>query len=643
MQFFFTLALHASATLSLALAAPQLVTSPPTNGNSPTGQVEGEDRNSVSLVPTVSAVPAQNGAIPGAQAVAGNQVPPVGQTSAPPVQNQPLSVGAAAGTCNNDPRYQVTKENWISQGVDGFIRSHLAECRQNKLHFTNSLVQKYAPGTPSFGCSPIHQCSPITCPTIKHDEPNAVQAYHTLAGVSHLNSLHMIFLKGLQDAKGMLTGFSAGFLQTFSVTTVPAEFDPTWTQWIFTFLAATYGFIVPFAPNEIFSKSGVQAGHASAFVNIYMQTKAQGWQPLADFGGFVTILYSLAQSRLSHDSQLLLAGNPDATGNSIDAYLADGALATVPSDLGDKITKFVNNQMAALAINSIWRYTHVYIVASPLKDGEICEDDKRGPKETRYCMEGDRTVYYAYQILDGPGTSTIPWESVRTPMGINMMNTFGQQLSFEMFMESSILAFYYDPTLKTDWLAELPVLRGRIFRDPRNNPIVQGSMTILPGTFNVPVCYDSTGTQQVPSSKIWDRHTSLTDLETKFGAHFPCRCGPNGRDSAQFAARTRLDKTKKYAGWELPVIGTVGGWCRIRPAGPAPNNNDQDIVVPDVWKQKLATFAAEDDTFASTLMKDFNTEENLETKMQLDMRNNWTPRKDTTGTTNQILSPQIAE
>ena len=256
------------------------------------------------------------------------------------------------------------------------------------------------------------------------------------------------------------------------------------------------------------------------------------------------------------------------------------AMVESPVDVTRLVANAISTQIASVMIARLWRDTHTYIYAAPTED---CEADRRGPQDTKYCRPGDPNVYYAYMIPDSMEMSMVPWVSVRKPEGYDRLDAFGQDITLNMAMESSIGAFYstlpddpfsYD---EEDSLNSLTSLfrpgsveeGGEKGGDDDDDDVAMGF-----ASFRLPVCFDPTGTQFVPEDKIWADETPLWAPGTKFGTSFPCRCGPGGAHTEAFRRYSGLDRVAKYK-----------NWCRLPGSqGPQGGGEDDELEVPDVWK-----------------------------------------------------------
>lgn len=240
-----------------------------------------------------------------------------------------------------------------------------------------------------------------------------------------------------------------------------------------------------------------------------------------------------------------------------------------PTDNSEEIAQFVSSQIAAMMIDRVWRATHTYILGAPT---ESCEEDQRGPQDTKFCRKGDPNVYYAYMIPDSMEVSMVPWVSVRKPEGYNQMDIFGHDLNLGMAMESSISAFYTD--VDDPFQDE-----EQLFVSGIGNPFEPDSKASADEdlefhAFRLPVCYDPSGSQLVPEDKVWTDDTPSWKLKTKFGTKFPCRCGPNGAHTKAFRRYSGLDQVQKYR-----------TWCSLPDAkGPQEGDGDAQIEVPEVWR-----------------------------------------------------------
>ena len=87
-------------------------------------------------------------------------------------------------------------------------------------------------------------------------------------------------------------------------------------------------------------------------------------------------------------------------------------------DKTQEIADFISTQLASIVLNNMWIEQHTYIVATPTKN---CHADRRGPQETKFCREGDAN----YLILDEPGITAVPWQSVRLPKGYDRLGALG--------------------------------------------------------------------------------------------------------------------------------------------------------------------------------------------------------------------------
>ena len=240
-----------------------------------------------------------------------------------------------------------------------------------------------------------------------------------------------------------------------------------------------------------------------------------------------------------------------------------------PTDNSEEVAQFVSSQIAAMMIDRVWRATHTYILGAPT---ESCEEDQRGPQDTKYCRKGDPNVYYAYMIPDSMEVSMVPWVSVRKPEGYNQLDIFGHDLNLRMAMESSISAFYTnvdDPFQDEEQQVASGI--GNPF-EPDSKASTDENFSFH--AFRLPVCYDPNGSQLVPEDKVWTDDTPSWKLRTKFGTQFPCRCGPNGVHTEAFRRYSSLDQVQKYRTW----CGMPGA------KGPQEGEGDAPIEVPEVWR-----------------------------------------------------------
>ena len=247
-----------------------------------------------------------------------------------------------------------------------------------------------------------------------------------------------------------------------------------------------------------------------------------------------------------------------------------------PVDMTVHVADLISTQMASIMINRIWRDTHTYIYAAPSRS---CEEDQRGPQDTKYCRSGDSNVYYAYMIPDDMEMSMVPWVSVRRPKGYDRLNAFGQNLNLRMVMESSIRAFYSDIKSPFDYENKHHLSWTNSLLEPNGTQL--GHNIDILGAFRLPICFDPTGTQFVSDEKVWTDETPHWALKTKFGTKYPCACGPNGEHTEAFRRYSKLDQVAKYQ-----------SWCSLPGArGPKFGDGHPPLQVPDVWRFSKDTTA----------------------------------------------------
>jgi hypothetical protein len=103
----------------------------------------------------------------------------------------------------------------------------------------------------------------------------------------------------------------------------------------------------------------------------------------------------MSQARVSGITERLLSGQDDGNGIHLQDYIAGGQyLADVAVDGQQTAAAMMTQNMIAAGINTLYKNSQVYIVASPTNN---CNGDTRGPQETKFCRDGDNTVYYAFQ------------------------------------------------------------------------------------------------------------------------------------------------------------------------------------------------------------------------------------------------------
>lgn len=567
--------------------------------------------------------------------------------------------------CGSDPKFNNLPDNWAEQNTDQFLAEELQRAQQAKLHLTESMVQRYAPGVDMFNCSPDNQCVIPSCHVMDANEENAPAAYMSLIALAHLNDVHRMYWEGLKRAQVTFNSLTAKYVNAFSAAGMRAEFDPTTSQLITTGIALSLTLAAMFRADKIAAhltqkgifpavKEGVAAhkyeivnigrnavpvltssistvvasgafpGHMSAFFNIWVQTREGSFGPVADFGNLLDYVIRTAKTVVFNDNALLLAGQADGSGEYVTKYLTDGQLTLSPIDSSTQIAQFVENQLGATMLNALWIKNNVYIVANPLLDGVSCEDDRRGPQVVKFCREGDPHVYYMYWPLLAAGKAGFAWSSVKYPPGHDQLNDFSQQFSLKTIMEHSVATFWLDPTmLKPQIIGTLAAASNILLGENRNLLITDelGRPVLAPMSFSIPICYLG---PIVGENAMWDSDTTgKWPTEWKVGpgrgipfireqyfrskfAPYPCRCGPRGRDTEAFRERSGLKNANKYLAW-------CQSWYRIK-VGVHSGWDDMELQVPDVWKQDL-------DRYAPTLQKFFDVSNGKNTPPSTDGQN----------------------
>ncbi|KAI9680910.1 MAG: hypothetical protein M1829_000990 [Trizodia sp. TS-e1964] len=591
-------------------------------GNSALSPPAGQGQQNLAPPPNPTATNPQEPANPAAtQPQQSSNASPSGQVPVPP----PGAVTGATTKCGAED-WHPSVYNWVLAGMDEFVQRKLL---QYPTDFVNQIRKEYVPTLDDYICNPDRPCALPGCGIVNPDLPDAKQGYLLLESISNLNTYHYYYIKAVSEAQLQINTYSPNFIQSFSVSGIDREFDSKVAQetgntlgMIFLFWFAFFPEIAvffdwagdmskapavaaqaaaaaeaagmsleetliaiktavanlgrgPLSPGVVqaISKMGVLPGATSGAVNIYLQANQNGFVPFANFGAVLGFTVKNIREGIYGESQALLSGSTSPNGVNLHQMFQYGKFTSRPPNESRSIAEYLTLMLAVREINDMWLRDQAYIYAAPSTGN--CETDERGPVDTRLCVDGDPWTYWAYQILP---FGSLPFQSIRKPMGYQSLSTYGQNIDLKMIMRASIKAFYSNPSNPFDYEAVRRQRWDYITRnDPENGPTAKGAA--FEGMATLPVCQDSTQSQFTEEKNMWTDSTSVYPWDRSFwnakiGPMYPCFCGPKASHTAAFRRVTGLENDGRYH-----------NYCWLPGhKGPNADTPDEPFFVPNPWK-----------------------------------------------------------
>jgi hypothetical protein len=116
---------------------------------------------------------------------------------------------------------------------------------------------------------------------------------------------------------------------------------------------------------------------------------------LTTFNTYIGDISNTSEAGIASLTSNLLDGKDDSNGLYLQDYIAGGGYLANIADNGQQTAAQLMAQiMYAGAINTLWKNSYVYIVASPAVNND-CNSDRRGPQDSKFCRDNDTNVYYA--------------------------------------------------------------------------------------------------------------------------------------------------------------------------------------------------------------------------------------------------------
>ena len=278
-------------------------------------------------------------------------------------------------------------------------------------------------------------------------------------------------------------------------------------------LQAAFSFVLSFA-----GLPGAIAGSASGVIFTSIAQKNRDfpdkYDVAANLGAYIGNLSNSSTDAIRNLGQRLLSGKPDAGGNHIWHYLANGTFADANALKSADIAGFLKKQYVAAGINGIWSSQRTYIAAAPTEPGKKCEDDRRGPRESGLCMEDhEDMVYYAYYMPKGGG-----YQQLFVPHGYTKLNQYAP-LDMKSIMISSVRAYR---AAKFDYAS----IRQKRWIEAFKNSTTSNAASpfdlgySFEGMFTLPVCFHPLGGGiSKVKCKLWSLKPYALILHTILYAH----------------------------------------------------------------------------------------------------------------------------
>ena len=310
-----------------------------------------------------------------------------------------------------------------------------------------------------------------------------------LEAIANFNNFLKQFIDGIVAAQTMANSFTDQWVKQFSIVN-DLEHALKQRRSLLGILQAVFSFVVSFT-----GIYGAVAGAASAVI-FSSATSSLGDPPdkydvAADLGVYIGKISNASTNAIRNLGQGLLSGKPDSKGNHLWQYLANGSFADTDKLKASDIEEFLKKQYVAAGINAVWGSQRTYIAAGPTKNGIACENDSRGPAESKLCLDQHKdSVFYAYMIPQTASSSSV-YPQTFVPHGYTNLSTYAP-LDMKSIMTSSVLAydvakFDYDSVRQERWIGAL-----------RNSSLSNSSSSLdlgyaFEGMFTLPVCFNPWG------------------------------------------------------------------------------------------------------------------------------------------------------
>ena len=320
-------------------------------------------------------------------------------------------------------------------------------------------------------------------------KPDAKQAYFTLEAIANFNNVLNAIVNGISAGENLANSFTGQWVELFSFV---QKLDHILAQrnLLIDLLEGAISFLLAFA-----GIVGAIASSAVSFVFAGVRDSLgdppQQFDVAADLGAFIGNLTNASTTETASLGAQLFNGKADDSGNYLWQYLANGSFADSNPLQSSQITAFLEKQYIAAGIEALWRSQRTYLIETPVMEGHSCADDRRGPAESKLCLNDlpDR-VYYAYMIPPTP-SSNIQYPQVTLPQGWKNLTLY-PGLDLVTAMQSSVYAYHaagfdYDQVKQTRWIEAI----GNASKSGAQNPLDMGYG--FEGVFTLPVCGDPTG------------------------------------------------------------------------------------------------------------------------------------------------------
>ena len=120
---------------------------------------------------------------------------------------------------------------------------------------------------------------------------------------------------------------------------------------------------------------------------------------MANIGQYLANIHGPIRNSFATMINNVLDGKTDGNGNHFWDYADGGLFANWREESSDfsqtDSDKVTTNMVVAGAINSLWKASYTYIVASEAKNGD-CNSDDRVDGVQKFCRDGDSWIYGIY-------------------------------------------------------------------------------------------------------------------------------------------------------------------------------------------------------------------------------------------------------